>query len=80
MIRRGELTLLEAAQRVGNLPWALRSIADNIERRALYRLHVTMQFFDPALTLAVGFVVGTFCVSMFLPLTELLERLTVKAN
>jgi type II secretory pathway component PulF len=75
MLRRGEMGLLEAAQRVGNLPWALRSIADNIERRALYRFHVAIQFVDPALTLAVGLVIGAFCASLFLPLTELVHTL-----
>ncbi len=76
MLRRGEPALLEAAQRVGNLPWALRCIADNIERRALYRFHLAVQFIDPALTLAAGFVIGTFCASMFLPLVELLHKLS----
>jgi type II secretory pathway component PulF len=76
MLRRGEMGLLEAAQRVGNLPWALRSIADGIERRALYRFHLAMQFVDPSLTLAVGCVIGIFCVSMFLPLIELLQKLS----
>jgi hypothetical protein len=33
LIRPGEATLLEAAQRVGNLAWALRGMADGIERR-----------------------------------------------
>jgi type IV pilus assembly protein PilC len=76
MLRRGEMGLLEAAQRVGNLPWALRSIADNIERRALQRFYLAVQFIDPALTLAVGLLVGAFCTGMFLPLTELLNRLS----
>ncbi|HEY3969159.1 MAG TPA: type II secretion system F family protein [Planctomycetaceae bacterium] len=76
MLHRGEPDLLEAAQRVGNLPWTLRSMADNIERRALYRFQIAMQFIDPALTLAAGFVIATFCVSMFLPLIELLDKLS----
>lgn len=76
MLRRGEPALLEAAERVGNLPWALRGIADRIERRALYRFCVLTQLIDPALTVAAGAVIGLFCVSLFLPLIELLDKLS----
>ena len=76
MLLRGEPALLEAAQRVGNLTWALRGMADSIERRAEYRYLIILEFFDPVLVLCMGIVVGTFCVSLFLPLTELLSKLS----
>ena len=37
LIRPAEAALLEAAKRVGNLPWALRQAAENSERRLAYR-------------------------------------------
>ena len=76
MLQRGEPALLEAAQRVGNLTWALRSMADRIERRAEYRCQIIVEFFDPVLVLCMGTVVGTFCISLFLPLIELLQKLS----
>jgi type II secretory pathway component PulF len=76
LLRHSEATLLEAAQRVGNLAWALRSLADGIERRAEYRFQLLIEFVHPALMVVVGTIVGTFCVSMFLPLIELLRKLS----
>jgi type II secretory pathway component PulF len=76
LLRQGEAALLEAAQRVGNLAWALRSLADGIERRAEYRFQLILEFTQPALTVAVGTIIGTFCVSMFLPLIVLLRKLS----
>jgi protein transport protein HofC len=78
MLRQSEVSLLETAERVGNLPWALRNIADSIERRALYRFHVAVQFLDPSLVVGMGFAVGVFCVGMFMPLIELLDKLSVE--
>jgi type IV pilus assembly protein PilC len=76
MLRRGEPAMLEAAQRVGNLVWALRGMADSIERRSEYRYQIIVEFIDPALVLCIGTVVATFCLSLFLPLIEMLNRLS----
>ncbi|MBS0261917.1 MAG: type II secretion system F family protein, partial [Planctomycetes bacterium] len=75
MLRRGELGMLEAAQRVGNLPWVLRSIADSIERRAMYRFFCLVQLVDPLIIVVIGLFVGFFCASMFLPIISILEKL-----
>lgn len=76
LLRRGEPALLDAAERVGNLVWALRGMADSIERRAEYRYQIMVEFVDPVLILCMGSVIGMFCVSMFLPLIELLNKLS----
>ncbi len=76
MLRPGEAALLEAAQRAGNLAWALRGMADGIERRTEYRYLLFMEFLQPALLVAVGTLIGTFCLGIFLPLTELLNKLS----
>jgi len=44
ILRHAEAAVLEAAQRVGNLAWALRSLADGIERRAEYRFQLLIEF------------------------------------
>ncbi len=76
MLKLGEPVLLEAAERVGNLVWALRGMADSIERRAEYRYHLILELIDPVLVLCVGAAVGTFCISLFLPLLELLQTIS----
>jgi type II secretory pathway component PulF len=76
MLTRGEPALLEAARRVGNLVWALRGMADSIERRAEYRYQIILELIDPVLVLCLGALVGTFAISMFLPLIELLNKLS----
>jgi type II secretory pathway component PulF len=76
MLRRGEVALLEAAQRVGNLVWALRGMADGIERKSEYRFQFFMEFLHPVLIIAVGSIVGTFCAAIFLPMITLLSQLS----
>jgi type II secretory pathway component PulF len=76
LLRKGEPTLLEAAERVGNLTWALRGMADGIERRSEYRYQFIAEFIDPALVVCMGSVVGAFCLSLFMPLIELLNKLS----
>lgn len=76
MLRPGEIAVLGAAQRAGNLAWAMKGIAESIERRAEFRYYVVMQFVQPALLVGMGTVVGMFCVGIFLPLVELLNKLS----
>ncbi len=76
MLRAGEAALLEAARRAGNLAWALREMAGGIERRAEYRYQLVMEFVHPAMILVVGGIIGTFCVSIFLPLITLVSNLS----
>ena len=76
LLRQGEAAVLAAAQRVGNLPWALRGIARSIERRLQFRLAVLMEFVQPALLLCLGGVVATIVVGLFMPLMKLLNDLS----
>lgn len=77
LLRAGEATLLEAAQRTGNLAWALRGMADGIERRAEYRYQLVIEFLHPALIVVVGTIIGSFCVGIFLPLITLVKGLAL---
>jgi type II secretory pathway component PulF len=76
MLHPGEAAILEAAQRTGNLAWALRAMADGIERRNEYRYQLFAEFLHPMLLAAVGLVIGIFCLGMYLPLTELVNKLS----
>jgi type II secretory pathway component PulF len=75
LLRRGELALVASAQRVGNLPWALREVADGIERRLALRLHRWLEIVVPIFILAVGAIVMVIVVGLFVPLVRLIERM-----
>lgn len=76
LIGRREATLLEAAERAGNLDWALRQVASGADSRVSYRFSAVAEFVRPLLLLLVAVVVGIFVVGMFLPLVKLLNDLS----
>jgi protein transport protein HofC len=76
LIGPADAVLLESAQRLGNLPWALRVSAENIERRLTFRLQLVVQWLLPLLVLAIGAVVFVVAVSYFAPVVSLIQRLT----
>ena len=75
LLRSVDAVLLESAQRVGNLPWALRTIAAMGERRLTYRVHLFLQTVYFIVVLLVGALVGLICVAYFLPLVNMIARL-----
>jgi type II secretory pathway component PulF len=70
-----EQSLLKTAEKAGNLPWALRTIAARQEKRAVYRLAAAVQVLYPILIMLLGAVVAFFVVSLFVPLVKLVEGL-----
>ena len=76
LINRRELSVLHAAQRVGNLHWVLRNIADSVEEKQRYRLLYLFELLRPALVLVVGLVVAFIVLGMFMPLIQLLNDLS----
>lgn len=76
LIRPADAAVLEAASRVGNLPWALRQTAEGGERRLGYRLQLWLQLLFPAVVLAMGGLVGVLVTAFFLPLITLIKKLT----
>jgi len=75
-LSRRDLTLIEAAKRSGNLPWALREIADVREKRFIFRIDTIVQFFRPIPVLAIGLLVGWICIALFLPVVKLVSDLS----
>ena len=71
-----EVTLIEAAQRAGNLPWALDTLADSLDRRWLFRLATIMELLRPVAILFLGAIVGFVAIAMFMPLVKLLNDLS----
>ena len=75
LIRRADLAVLQAAQRVGNLPWAMQEMADSARRRFFYKLQAIVQAVFPAVLICFGVAVMFIVVSLFLPLVELIKRM-----
>jgi len=76
LISRADAAMLDAAQRVGNLAWALRELADGKRRRLAYRVQAWLQVLFPASILCLGVFVLFFWVGFFLPLIALIQKLT----
>ena len=68
--------VLAAAQRAGNLAWALREMADGMRRRVAYRLQAWIQILFPTAVVSLALVVMFFWAAFFLPLIALIQRLT----
>lgn len=75
-LSRRDLALIEAAQRAGNLPWALHEIADVREKKYIFRVDTMTQLFRPIPIIAVGLLVAWVCIAMFLPAVKLVNDLS----
>jgi type II secretory pathway component PulF len=76
LISRADAAVLAAAERAGNLPWALEEMADSVIRRQTYRLQIATNLIFPPALLAVAALVGLFAVGLFSPLVTLIQSLT----
>jgi type II secretory pathway component PulF len=76
LIGRSEAALLAAAQRNGNLSWALAEMADSFDRRANYRMQALAQVALPLLLLPVGLLVCVLVMAFVSPLSALINNLT----
>jgi len=68
--------LVRSAQRVGTLPWALGELGEHLAGRAVRLVRKVSLVAAPLLVVAVGAVVAFIAVGMFLPLIQLLTRLS----
>ncbi|MCE5267327.1 MAG: type II secretion system F family protein, partial [Planctomycetaceae bacterium] len=73
LIGRADLAILQAAQRAGNLSWALREMAQSSRRRFSYRLQAIAQTAFPAIVVLFGAMVAFIVVALFLPLITLIQ-------
>lgn len=76
LLSRREALLLDSAERVGNLPWVLNSVADRINRQVDQKCRLLLEFIRPTMLLTMGAVVGFFMISYFLPLVKLINDLS----
>ncbi|RMG40404.1 MAG: hypothetical protein D6725_03520 [Planctomycetota bacterium] len=68
--------ILKAAKRAGNLPWALRHLADTIERRRSVRSQRVAECLQPALVVLIAGWVLVFATFVVQPLAGLVSRLS----
>jgi type II secretory pathway component PulF len=68
-----EARLLATAERIGNRPWALVQLARAKRRRTSRRLDVLSQWVLPVVVLLLGLVVLVHALTIFVPLTELIQ-------
>lgn len=76
IIDENEAVFLDAAQRTGNVPWALRSLSEAIEQRFRNRRRRQLEWLRPACIFGLGAVVGSFVAAVFLPLITLITALS----
>ena len=76
LIRRGDIPLLRAAERVQNLPWTLEQLAESMEQGFWYRIRLVLEVGQPASVLVVGIIVALVSLAFFLPLVKLLNDLS----
>jgi general secretion pathway protein F len=75
LIRQPEFAVVQAAQRVGNLPWALKEMADSLRRRLAYRVQAAAQMLFPPIVILMGLAVLFIVAALFAPLISLICRL-----
>lgn len=75
-IRSAEAEVLAAAARAGNLPWAMRTLGESMQRTTRHRVQFWLEFIKPAAVVSVGCVVGFFVIAFFLPLVTIIQELT----
>ena len=76
LISRGDAAVLGAAERVGNLDWALDEMAASGLRRQAHRVQIALQILFPVLLMSVGLVVFIIVCGLFMPLISLIQGLS----
>ncbi|MGE0760155.1 MAG: type II secretion system F family protein [Pirellulaceae bacterium] len=75
VIRRVDAHVLRAAQRTGNVEWALMAMASRSARSLVERIRLLLNVAFPLILLVLGTVVTFFVLAFFLPLVELIQAL-----
>ena len=70
------VSLVHAAERVRNLPWALAEMGDNLARRAVRLVRQLSLAVFPVSVTAIGLLIGCAVVGMFMPLIDLISALS----
>lgn len=72
LLRAREVAALRSAERVGNLPWVLRQLAETIERRLANRWLTVLEIAQPVAVVSLGAIIAAIEVGFFSPLMSLI--------
>jgi type IV pilus assembly protein PilC len=81
-LRRGRLLpkamvpLVQAAERMRNLPWALAELGENLAQRTVQLMRRISLVVFPLIVAVIGLLVGFIVIGMFIPLVDLIWRLS----
>ncbi len=70
------LPLVHAAERAGNLPWALGEMAESLYHRTFRVIQRIVQFIFPLIVILLGVLVGLIVIALFMPLVKLITELS----
>lgn len=76
LLSDSEQGLIETAERVGNVPWALRQIAMRRESQLATRMNVLVRIAYPVIVLSIALFVAFIVIALFVPLVKLVEALS----
>jgi type II secretory pathway component PulF len=76
LLGASEEPVVSAAQRAGNLAWALEEMADSSLRRIGYRLRLLSSVVLPLFFVALGMLISAIVVSLFIPMVSLIQGLS----
>ena len=76
IIGAADAKVLEAAERAGNLAWALQEMADSSVRRWIFRLRMVVSVVFPLAVVVLGGIVGFLVIGLFIPLIALIQGLS----
>ncbi len=76
LMRRQDAAILSAAERSGNLSWALTEMAEGFERKAALRLRGLAQVVLPLVMLPIGVLVALVAVAHFTPIVKLITDMS----
>jgi type IV pilus assembly protein PilC len=75
LLPRSMVALVQAAERVRNLPWALGELGESMAERTVRSLRRFSQLFGPLLVMAVGLLVAVEVLGIFMPVIDIVTRL-----
>jgi type II secretory pathway component PulF len=76
LMKPAEVTMSRAAERAGNLAWALEELADSRMRRFVLRLRAWYNALIPLVVGLYGLWVMSIAASLILPLIQLIQMTT----
>ena len=75
VINKTEAALCSTAERMDNLPYVLRTLAESIEVRRARKLRVLSEFLKPIIISFLAILVGYFVIALYMPLVKLIYDL-----